>query len=737
MISPSFERSCFPEWRDHDVKLSFPGARRMAVAAGLAIGSVSALSAASPASPASAPLSAGYHRFSEVEHQLQAWSKEHPEIQLLTIGKSAGGRPIYVARIASPGAPGELPPDERPAVFVGANIAGYHNAGTEAALHLIQRLIAQNAAQNAGNDAAALLRERTFYVAPALNPDAHDAFFTTPRARRSGNAQKLDHDRDGLVGEDPADDLDGDGVITRLRIPDSAGGWLPDPKEPRLMIKADGLKQRAGGFRLETEGKDDDGDGSYNEDGTDGVWPDRNFPHAFPYPDPEAGPWPSYAPETKAAMDFILAHRNIALAVVYGPANNLLAAPQSLGGGGDLGTQTFKLPPRAASYTGLDADKEYTLDQVWEVVKDSPFVRQNSITKEQLAVFLGAGAATRVDAGDQAYFDKLAEAYKERLKKAGLSADRPAEQYSKGGFTPWLYYQAGELALELDLWGIPKPEKKAEPAAAKDAQTADALTADKVAAMTSDQFVALGEEKITAFLKENKVPPQFSAQMVIGAMKGGQLDPKKMVERMRSMGGGGSAGSAGGDSGGDSSTRERDVLAWIDAHAPEAFRPWTPVTLPDGTKADVGGLDPFIEVDPPIAVLEPAFEAHTDTILDLAGKLAHVEIVALDAKSLGGGVWQVHAVAANHGWFATHTKMSERGKFHLPIRLEIETGKGVEIVTGQRAVAAERLEGTSGTMEGEWLIRAEPGTRITVRVNTENAGRGTRTVELGPSRKGA
>jgi hypothetical protein len=601
-----------------------------------------------PARAAPAPQAAitadGYHRFSEVEHQLQAWSREHPELQVLTIGRSAGGRPLYVARLA---AQGEVPPDERPAVFVGANIAGYHNAGTEAALHLIQRLL--------GKDAAALLRERTFYVAPALSPDAHDGLFARPRVRRSGNAQKLDHDRDGFVAEDPPDDLDGDGVITRMRIPDPAGGWLPDAKDPRLMVKADALKQRAGAFRLETEGKDDDGDGSFNEDGPDGVWPDRNFPHAFPYPRPEAGPWPSYAPETQAVMDFILARRNIALAVVYGPANNLLAAPQSLGGGGGLGTQTFKVSPRIAQTAGLDPEKEYTLDQVWEITKDSSFVRQNDITKEQLGQFLGGGAATKVDAGDQAYLDKLAEPYKERLKKAGLAADRPAEQYARGGFTPWLYYQAGAMALELDVWGIPKaqaPEKKA---------------------------------------------------------------------------------GAGGDAGNE---RERDVLAWVDANAPEAFRPWTPVTLPGGTKAEVGGLDPFIEVDPPIAILQPALEAQTDTVLDLAGKLARVEIVSLAAESLGGGVWRVRAVAGNRGWLATHTKMAERGKFHLPVRLEIETGKGsgqlapADLLAGRAAVAAERLEGTTGTLEGEWLVRAGPGTRVTVRVTTDNAGRDRKTVDL-------
>jgi Zinc carboxypeptidase len=669
-----------------------------------------------PKAPQTPQSTEGYHRFAEVERQLQTWSKEHPELNVLTIGKSQGGRALYVARIASADA---TPPDERPAVFVGANVAGWHNAGTEAALDLIQRLLA------GGDDVKSLLREHTFYVAPALNPDAHDAFFAIPRERRSGNAFALDHDRDGLTAEDPADDLNGDGVITALRIPDPAGGWLPDPQDPRVMVKADGPKQRAGAFKLETEGKDDDGDGDYNEDGADGVVPDRDFPHAFPYPDPDAGPWPGFAPETRAVMDFVLAHHNIAAAVVYGPANNLLAAPQSLGGGNaDLGTQKFKVPPQAAKYLGFDPEKEYTLDEVWEAAKDLPFVKQNGVTKEQLGQYLGAGGATKVDPGDQGYLDKLAESYKERLKKAGLSADRPGAQYGKGGLTPWLYYQAGAMALELDVWGIPKAEKKA--ATGVD----EALTLDKVAAMSSDEFVALGEEKIGAFLKDNKVPPQFSAQVVIGAMKGGQLDPKKMVDRMRSMGAGGGGGAGGGEKGDTGGERDREVLDWVDAHAPGAFHPWEPVTLPDGTKAEVGGLDPFITADPPAGILKPALAAHTDTVLDLAGKLARTEILSLDAKDLGGGVYRVRAVAGNRGWLPTHTKMAERGRFHLPVRLEIETGAGVELVTGHPAVTSERLEGTSGTLEGEWLVRAAPGASIAVRVTTDNAGRDRKTAIL-------
>lgn len=653
-----------------------------------------------------------YHRFAEVERQLQAWARDHEELQILTIGKSAGGRPIYVARVA---AAGEIPADERPAVFVGANLAGWHNAGTEAALHLLERLLA------GGDDTKKLLAERTFYIAPALHPDAHDALFATPRARRSGNGLKMDHDRDGLEAEDPADDLNGDGVITRVRIPDPAGEWLPHPDDPRLMVRADAMKERAGAFRVEVEGRDDDRDGAFNEDGTDGVWPDRNFAHAFPYPEPEAGPWPSYAPETRAVMDFLLGRRNVALAVVYGPANNLLAIPQSLGGGGgDPGTEKFKIPQQAARFLGFDPELEYSLDEIWEVAKDLPFVKQNNITKEQLAQFLGTGPATKLEQPDQAYLEKLAEGYKERLKKAGLADDRPAAQYSKGGFTPWLYYQYGAMALELDVWGIPK--------AKKEEKAGDALTLDKVAAMSKDEFLALGEEKIAAFLKENKVPPQLDAKRVMDFMKGGQIDPKGMVERIKQMGGGAPAGGGSQDTGGE---REREVLAWVDANAPEAFFAWKAVTLPDGARAEVGGLDPFIEVAPPMALLKPALEAHTGTVLDLAGKMPRVEVLSLDVKDLGGGVYRVRAVAGNRGYFASHTRMAERGRFHVPVRLEIETGNGIELITGRPAVASERLEGTAGTLEGEWLVRADRGARIVVRATSDNAGRDQKTATVG------
>lgn len=78
--------------------------------------------------------------------------------------------------------------------------------------------------------------------------------------------------------------------------------------------------------------------------------------------------------------------------------------------------------------------------------------------------------------------------------------------------------------------------------------------------------------------------------------------------------------------------------------------------------------------------------------------------------------------------------MAQRARTHLPVRLELVTGDGVELLTGYPGVTAERLEGSTGTLEGTWLVRAAPGATIAVRVLSDHAGRDEATTTL---RKGA
>jgi hypothetical protein len=336
---------------------------------------------------------------------------------------------------------------------------------------------------------------------------------------------------------------------------------------------------------------------------------------------------------------------------------------------------------------------------------------------------------------DMKVIDHLAKAYAERLEKAGLAKDRPGEQYGRGGLTPWLYYQYGVMALELDVWGVPKA-KKAEEEKPEDGE--EPLTLERLKTMSAGDLVALGEKTIQAFLDENDVPSQYNAAMVISALESGQMTPERMAGMMEQMGAGGGGGAEGKDEDDAPTKRAREVLAWVDEHAPDAVAPWTAVTLPDGTRAEVGGLDPLAEVAPPRALLAAALEVHTATVLDAASKTARLEVLSLDAAPLGGGVVRVKAVAGNRGFLPTHTAMAKRAQTHTPIRLELVTGGGVELVTGYPAVTSERLEGSTGTLEGSWLVRAAPGATITVRVLSDNAGRDQESTTVpATGRKGA
>ncbi len=671
----------------------------------------------------------GYVNFADGEKRLAELARANSSwIKLSTIGNSAGGKKIHLLTIA---ADGKVNPAQRPAVFVGANLVGFHNAGTQAAVAFVEKLVAKK------DDATvkSLLETRTFYVAPMLNPDSHDGLFTGPKFRRSLNSGKLDRDLDGLIGEDGFNDLNNDGKITMMRIEDPAGEWIIDSKDARLMRRADPLKGEKGKYKLMAEGFDDDKDGQYNEDLPGGYRPDRNFAHAWNDSDPESGPWPSAQPEAKALMDFFIKHRNVAMAIVFGPANNLLEMPRGAGGRtGDIGSTRVTVPRQFANALGIEA-KEYTIDEVYELVKDSPLARAQGLTKEALAQFLGGGPATSPDAEDLKFYQSFADDYKKLLEKAGLDTKRAGGQSAPGGLQNWLYYQYSTMAIELDVWGIPKKAAAAAPArAANGAAAADALTLDKFEKMTAAEVAALDDEKLGAFLKSINAPAMATPQMVKQGAASGRMTPAQMAAMIRQQGGGAARPAAGAPAvaaaGSGPTMPDEDTIAYIDASAKDAFTSWTAVTLPDGTKAEVGGVDPFLAVTPAEAELKKATDAHADAILFMAGKLAEVAIADVKVKSLGSGIYEVEATAVNNGFLPTATRLQVRTRSFLPARLTVSLPQGATLVQGNNRVSSERITGTGGTVKGTWLINAAPGSKISVNILTTNAGEDRREVVL-------
>jgi hypothetical protein len=282
------------------------------------LGSATGQDAAAPETPPVELLA--HDALSGALHTLAA---EHPElVTLAPVGRSRAERWIEAVRIAAPGADAE-----RPAILVVAGLEGPRVFESGVALHHARRL-----AQGYADDerVRALLDAATVYVLPRANLDPAEARFATPRVERYASGPGVDDDRDGRQGEDEPADVDGDGAVTTLRVEDPEGEWIPDPTEPRALVRAKREAGERGRWRLWTEGRDLDGDERVAEDAERDARVDRNFPAGWREHTGEAGHFPGAEPETRALMDFVIAHPDIALVLAYDALDDLVEPPKAV-----------------------------------------------------------------------------------------------------------------------------------------------------------------------------------------------------------------------------------------------------------------------------------------------------------------------------------------------------------------------------------------------------------------------
>ncbi len=235
-------------------------------------------------------------------------------VRVSSLGRTLGGREIHLLSI------GGAEPDARPALCVVGNVYAPHLVGSELALRMAEQLAARAAEEPA---VRALLREFTVYVVPRPSPDASEAFFAALSQGRSGNERATDDDRDGRLDEDPAEDLDGDGAITWLRVEDPAGKWMEHPADSSILIEAVRSDDERGRWSLYSEGVDNDKDGAFNEDGPGGVDFNANLTWNYPFFAPGAGPHQVSERETRALLDWLFSRPNIAMVLSFGPDDNL------------------------------------------------------------------------------------------------------------------------------------------------------------------------------------------------------------------------------------------------------------------------------------------------------------------------------------------------------------------------------------------------------------------------------
>ena len=274
-----------------------------------------------------APETCTYLDYRQLSDRLQGFASDYPGlVQLSSIGKSLEGKDIWllaITRLASGAA------EDKPALWVDANIHSVELVGSVAAVQFAGLLLEQAGQRE---DIDRCLDRYTIYICPRANPDGAElALATPPRFVRSSTRPWPYNDpvQDGVDTRD----IDGDGRVLTMRIPDANGPWKASEQEPRLMVRRDPAENGSRYYRLLPEGelRHFDGVSLPAEKLAENLDLNRNFPARWrgEHEQKGAGAYPASEPEVRALVDFVTQHKNICSTVSLHSYSGALLRPLS------------------------------------------------------------------------------------------------------------------------------------------------------------------------------------------------------------------------------------------------------------------------------------------------------------------------------------------------------------------------------------------------------------------------
>jgi hypothetical protein len=284
-----------------------------------------------------------YHEYDAMTAHLHALAEAYPTLCTLTsIAKTFRGRDVWFLTITNPETG---PAEEKPGFYIDAQIHAEEHATSATALYACAYLL-----NNYGTDedVTRLVDNQVFYIIPRINPDGAEYALTSPYHPWCGNGRFLPgEDRiDGLIPQD----INGDGYIVQMRVPDPKGEWKKDTDEPRILVQREPGEEGGEYYRLYPEGMIENYDGAHvqihpQEDGN----MNRNFPVNWSPREYGAGEFPFSEPEAMGMGQVILNHPNIAGMCAYHTHGGIILRPSMMKIDAEMS------PPDLALYKDLGA----------------------------------------------------------------------------------------------------------------------------------------------------------------------------------------------------------------------------------------------------------------------------------------------------------------------------------------------------------------------------------------------
>jgi hypothetical protein len=175
---------------------------------------------------------------------------------------------------------------------------------------------------------------------------------------------------------------------------------------------------------------------------------------------------------------------------------------------------------------------------------------------------------------------------------------------------------------------------------------------------------------------------------------------------------------------------ESDYLAWASGKGlTNLTTEWQKVSHPDfpGKNVEVGGIKPFLTLNPPIQALDTVSDHHLDFLVRLAGMhpaLSFNEVKITDKK---GGMYMIETELSNTGKFPTVPYLAPSSTWVKKVRLDISLSRDQQIIGGNNVFLFNNIV-PGEPVKATWLIIGKG--KITLKAGSPQTGFITKNIDL-------
>lgn len=151
------------------------------------------------------------------------------------------------------------------------------------------------------------------------------------------------------------------------------------------------------------------------------------------------------------------------------------------------------------------------------------------------------------------------------------------------------------------------------------------------------------------------------------------------------------------------------------------FTPWKAIQHPGfpNRVVEVGGVDPFVLINPPYKLVPDLVKKHTEFLVKLAAYQPEIDIVNVSTEKISNGFTRITLDVINKGALPSHSKLGERSYWVKRINVKVNTTGNQSVISGKKIQLLNALDGY-GSQQLTWLIKGSG--KVTVEAGSPTTG---------------